>query len=136
MSQENVEFVRKVAKIWNLAGWQGVADSGLLHPKVEYHDDRRWPEARSTVGPVDLVKRFDEVLEVLGEESRVEVEQVLDGGGDQVVSIFRFGGVGRASGIHHDCRWGYVWRLQGGQIAYMQAYLAPEEALEAAGLRQ
>ena len=136
MSQENVEIVREVAKIWNLAGWQGVADRGLLHPEVEYHDDRGWPEARSALGAADLVKRFDEVLEVLGEESRVEVEQVLNGGGDQVVSIFRFRGVARASGIHHDYRWGYVWRLQEGQIVYMQAYLDPEEALEAAGLSE
>jgi hypothetical protein len=104
MSQENVEIVRKVAEIWNVAGWQGVADRGLLHPRIEYHDDRRWPEARSVVGTADLVKRFDEVLGVLGEESRVEVEQVLDAVGDQVVSIFRFGGVARASGIHHDYR--------------------------------
>src|SRR2546421_8603152 len=131
MSQENVEIVRKVAEIWNVAGWQGVAERGLLHPGVEYHDDRRWPEARSAVGTADLVKRFDEVLEILGEESRVEVEQILDAGGDQVLSIFRFGGVARASGIRHDYRWGYVWRLQDGQIVYMQAYLDPEEALEA-----
>jgi ketosteroid isomerase-like protein len=136
MSQENVEVVREVAEIWNSAGWQGVADRGLLHPKIEYHDDRRWPEARSAVGTGELVQRFDEVLEVLGEGSQVEVEQLLDAAEDQVVLIFRFRGVARASGIHHDYRWGYVCRVRDGQIVYMQAYLEPEKALEAAGLSE
>src|SRR6188508_1406577 len=122
MSEENVEIVRKMTDVWNETGWQGVADYGLLHPQVEYHDDKRWPEARSTSGVTELVERFEEILEVLGREAQVELEEVLDPGGDQVVSIFRFSGEARASGIQHDYRWGYVFRIRNGQIDYMQAY--------------
>jgi ketosteroid isomerase-like protein len=136
MSQENVEVVRRMAEVWNEAGWQGVVDKGLLHPEVEYHDDRRWPEARSAFGTSALVERFGEIMEVLGKEAEVDVEQLVDSGGDRVVVIFRFTGEARASGIRHDYRWGYVCRVRNGQIDYIQAYLEPEGALEAAGLRQ
>jgi ketosteroid isomerase-like protein len=136
MSGENVEVVRRMVEAWNEAGWQGVADRGLLHRDVEYHDDERWPEARSTVGASALVERFVEVMDVLGEDARVEVEELLDVGGDRVVMVFRFTGKARASGIHHDHRWGFVCRVKQGQITYVQAYLDPNEALEAAGLRE
>jgi ketosteroid isomerase-like protein len=135
MSEENVEVVRKMAEAFNEAGWQGIVDKGLLHPEIEYHDDRRWPEARSAFGTSEVLERFDEIMEVLGKEAAVDVEQLVDPGGDRVVIIFRFTGEARASGIHHDYRWGYVCRVREGQIDYIQAYLEPERALEAAGLR-
>jgi ketosteroid isomerase-like protein len=136
MSQENVEIVRKVVDVWNQAGWRGVADNGLLHPQVEYHDDKRWPEARSTSGATALVERFDEILEVLGNEGRADVEEVLDPGEDHVAAIVRFSGEARASGIQHDYRWGFVFRIRDGQVDYLRAYLEPELALEAAGLSE
>jgi ketosteroid isomerase-like protein len=134
MSQENVEVVRRMAQAWNEGGWEGVADRDLLHPAVEYHDDRRWPEARSAVGVSALVARFVEVMDVMGKEAKVEVEELLDAGENSVVLICRFTGEARASGLHHDYRWGFVCRVADQQITYIQAYLEPESALEAAGL--
>ncbi len=136
MSQENVDVVRAMAEAWNETGWEGVADRGLLDPEVEYHDDRRWPEARSTVGVAALAERFVEIMEVLGRNARVRVEEILDAGGDSVVMIFRFAGEARASGIRHDYRWGFVCRLKEARIRYIQAYLEPERALKAAGLAE
>ena len=134
MARENVETVRRMVELWNEAGWEGVANAGLLHPDVEYHDDERWPEARSAVGPPAIVDRFVEVLDVLGKDARAELEELLDAGGDSVVMLFRFTGEGRASGIHHDYRWGFLCRVRERKITYIQAYLEPERALEAAGL--
>ena len=99
MSQENVEVVRQLGEVWNESGFQGVVDQGLLHPDIEYHDDRRWPEARSAFGIAAFLERFDEFLEVFGEDARTTTEQVLDAGGDRVALIFRLTGRGRASGI-------------------------------------
>jgi ketosteroid isomerase-like protein len=136
MSQENVEVVRKMTEVWNQGGWQAVVDKGILHPEVEYHDDRKWPEARSTFGTAALVERFEDFMEVLGKDAEVDVERLVDPGGDRVVMIFRFTGKARASGIPHDYRWGFVCRVCHGQIDYIQAYLEPELALEAAGLKE
>ena len=133
-SKENVETVRRMVDVWNDQGWAGVSDQGLLHPEVEYHDDERWPEARSTVGPSALVDRFVEVMDVLGRDARAELEELHDAGGDSVVMLFRFTGEARASGLPHDYRWGFLCRVRERQITYIQAYLEPERALEAAGL--
>ena len=129
-----MEIVRRMVEAWNEAGWEGVADHGLLRPDVEYHDDEKWPEARSAIGASALVERFVEVMDVLGKDATVEVEELLDAGADRVVMVFRFTGEGRASGIQHDHRWGFVCRVKERQIDYVQAYLDPNEALEAAGL--
>jgi ketosteroid isomerase-like protein len=136
MSNEKMEVVRRMAASWNDAGWEGVADQGLLDRDVEYHDDPRWPEARSTVGPSALAERFVEVMDVLGTDAKVEIEELLDAGDDVVVMIFRFTGEARASGLHHDHRWGFVCRVSERQVAYIQAYLDPDRALEAAGLSE
>jgi ketosteroid isomerase-like protein len=136
MSQENVEIVRRVGEIWNESGWQGVIDQGLLHPELEYHDDSRWPEARSTYGLEAFLKRFEEFLEAYGEDASSTTEEVLDAGEDRVVLIFRLTTRGRASGIAHEYRWGFLNRVRDGQIVFMQAYLEPEQALEAAELQE
>jgi ketosteroid isomerase-like protein len=135
MSQENVEIVRRLGEVWNESGFAGLIEAGLVHPEVEYHDDARWPEARSTFGTSAFLERFSDFMDVFGGEARVETEQVLDGDGDRVVSIFRLTGRGRASGLPHEHRWGYLCRVRDGQIYFMQAFLEPEQALEAAGVR-
>ena len=136
MSQENLEVVRMMAEAFNQGGWERAIDDELLDPRIEYHDDRRWPEARSTFGASALVERFAEVLEVLGKNAHVEVEELFDCEDDWVLMTFRFSGEARASGIRHDYRWGFLCRVCDGQVDYIQAYLDPEEALQAAGLRE
>jgi hypothetical protein len=68
MTDGGVEVVRRMAEAFNRGGWQRVIDEGLLHPQVEYHDDRKWPEARSASGPSEIAERFDEVFDVLGKD--------------------------------------------------------------------
>ena len=136
MSQENVEVVRRVTQVWNQGGWEAVIEEGLLDPDIEYHDDKKWPEARSAFGATALVERFVEVMEVLGKDAEVEVEELFDCGEDRVTMIFRFRGEASASGIHHEYRWGYDCRVRDGQLNFIQAYLDPQEALEAAGLSE
>jgi ketosteroid isomerase-like protein len=136
MSQENVEIVRRVGEVWNESGWRGVIDQGLPHPEVEYHDDPKWPDARSTYGTEALIKRSDEFLEAFGEDASTTTEQVLDAGGDRVVIIFHFSVRGRASGIPDDYRWGFLCRVREGRVTFFQAYLEPHQALAAAGLSE
>ncbi len=135
MSQENVEIVRRMAEVWNERRWEGVIDDGLLHPDIEYHDDPAWPEARSAYGADALVDRFDEVLELIGRGAHVEVQRTV-ADGDQVGIVFGLSGEGAASHIPYEYRWGYLCRVEGGQIRYIQAYLNADEAIEAVGLRE
>jgi len=76
-------------------------------------------------------------LEVLGDEGdiTVTVEQVVDAG-ERQVPIVRIRGRATTSGIPFDHLWGYVVEVRAGRIAYLRAYYEPDEALEAAGLRE
>ena len=91
MSQENVAIVRRTTELWTRGGWQGAIDEGLVHPQVEYHDDKRWPEARSAYGTSALVQRFVDIMELLGKDAQLEVEELFDCAEDRVVMIFRSG---------------------------------------------
>src|SRR5262245_8058769 len=108
MPEEDVEVVRRMAQAFNQGRLKRAIDEGLIAPQIEYHDDKRWPGARSAVGTSALQERFVEVLEVLGEDGRAAVEELIDCDEGRVVMIFRFLGEGRASGIHHDYRWAFL----------------------------
>jgi ketosteroid isomerase-like protein len=49
---------------------------------------------------------------------------------------FGSGAHATASGVPFDHLWGYVVEVRDRQIAYIRAYYEPDEALEAAGLRE
>jgi ketosteroid isomerase-like protein len=135
MSRENLEIVRRMAAVWNERRWRGVIEAGLLDPGIEYHDDQDWPGARSAFGTAAFLDRFDEVLDAIGEGGHVEVERTA-GEGDYVCLVFRLSGEGTSSHIPYEYRWGFVCRVTGGQIDYIQAYLDPKRALQAVGLRE
>ena len=135
MSQENVELVGRMVQAWNERGWQGVVDDGLLDPDVEYHDDRSWPEARSTHGEKALAERFDEFMEAIGKRGHAEVKRTV-AHGSHVALVFRLSGVGTASDIPYAYSWGFLCRVKDNRIDYIQAYLNAEQALEAVGLSE
>jgi ketosteroid isomerase-like protein len=135
MSRENVELVRRMAEIWNLRRWRGVAGEGLLHPAVEYHDDPGWPESRSARGTDALIARFDEFEDAIAQDGRVEVERI-EAAGDYVALVFRLTGTGTASQAPYTYSWGFLCRVRDGQIDYIQAYLDAKQALESVGLSE
>jgi ketosteroid isomerase-like protein len=135
MSRENVELVRRMAQAWNERGWQGVVDDGLLDPDVEYHDDQDWPEARSTHGEQALVERFDEIMEAIGKRGHAEVKRTV-AHGSHVALVFQLSGEGTTSDVPYAHSWGFLCRVKGDRIDYIQAYLSAEEALEAASLSE
>lgn len=127
---ENAELVRRMADVWNERGWRGVVEEGILHPEVEYHDDPAWPEARSASGPAELVERFDEVLEAIGQGSHTTVEQIVAEGAN-VALVCRMTAEGSASRIPYEYRWGFLCRIKDGQVDYIRAYLDADEAVSA-----
>jgi ketosteroid isomerase-like protein len=65
---------------------------------------------------------------------RIEPVELVDGGGDVVVALLRFGGRARLSGVETDSRFGVVFWIRDGKIARGREYPTREQALEAAGL--
>ena len=62
-----------------------------------------------------------------------ELENITDLPPDRVVVANRVCGRGRGSGIEVNARVGQLWRLAGGQVAYVKMFQTEAEALDAAG---
>jgi ketosteroid isomerase-like protein len=67
---------------------------------------------------------------------RMELVELIDAGEDTVVALERFGGRARVSGVETDQTIGDVFTIRDGKIARGREYLTPQQAVEAAGLRE
>ena len=80
-----------------------------------------------------LRRSLEELFEAW-ESYSLELEQV-EPAGDRVLALVRERARGRTSGVEVDSRWGYLITVKDGQIARVEAYRDPEQAVEAAQSR-
>jgi ketosteroid isomerase-like protein len=132
MSEENVEAFRRAVEGANRRDVEALLAE--LDPDVEWH------AALTGLGGDSVWRGHDGVREFLP-----EVWDVLDTGfelpeirgvDDRVVALGRFRGRGKGSGVPAETPFGYVVDFRGGKAIRIQSYLDPNEALEAAGLRE
>jgi ketosteroid isomerase-like protein len=136
VTQQNVENLRAVLESWNLQAWsRGEADMSLLDPKVAYEDtnlpDHVGETYRGHKGVARATARWIEPYE----ELTSELEQIV-GEDDRLVSIHRVRGRARYSGIEAEGPLAYLWTFRAGKVIHFQSFRDPEEALDAAGLRE
>ena len=132
MSQENVEIVRRIYARW--APGSSPADSNLLHPDIEWVNPSYALEPGIRTG----IEAFTSITEGLDEtigDFRMDVERFIDAR-DRVVVIATMRGRGSASDVEIERRHGSVWTIRDGKAVRFQWFYEPDEALEAAGLRE
>jgi ketosteroid isomerase-like protein len=125
MSQENVELVRSIYRLWD----ENESARDLIDPELEYVNPPYAVESgtrhsRGTLGKIREVYP----------DFRVEPERFVDAGEDVVVI-----GVARgtsASGLEAQWRQGYVWTVHGDRAVRFRWFNDPKEALEAVGLSE
>jgi ketosteroid isomerase-like protein len=133
MSEENLEIVRR----WFAAGNRGGMDAAaeFWHPDINW---RAMEGALDDVGVFhgpDAMRRYYEQWEETFEDTRTEIEELIDRG-DQAVAVVR--GIGRMKGsdAEVDIRFAIVISFRDGKICRGREYATREEALEAAALRE
>jgi ketosteroid isomerase-like protein len=136
MSQENVENLRAFWEAWNPEAWRrGEGDMSLLDPEVIYEDtnlpDHVGESYRGHEGVARAGERWLEPFESL----TVELERIV-GAGERIVSVHRVKVRAQHTGIEFDEPVAYVWTFRDGKVIHFQSFRDPEEALEAAGLRE
>jgi ketosteroid isomerase-like protein len=132
VSAENVEVVR--------ACWDAWATSGLddyvsyMDPDVDWRAIEGAPDDH---GPIEgraalraYIADWDEMFENL---ANVPLE-IVDAGGDTVVSVQRVSGTAKLSGVPAELVYGVVYTVRDGLIASGREYATREQALEAAGV--
>ena len=132
MSRENVEVVRAMWAPYARGDFE--ASLGAYAEDTVWDDTRYRPDGAVHLGRdalVDLVRTW----RAAWEDYDIEVEEVLDAGDDRVAVVLLETGRGKGGGVEVTNRWGQVMTVRGGQIVHTMVYRAPEEALEAVGLR-
>src|SRR5689334_17991226 len=134
MLRENVEMVRRGYGRWIATG---EFSPELAHPDFVWDMStfRGWPEGRTYVG-LEGIAEFIAAWTEAWDDWELEVEDYIDAGDAGVVTIGRQRGRSKATGVPVEMRFGQVWAIQDGQSIRMQMYASPEDALEAAGLRE
>jgi ketosteroid isomerase-like protein len=140
MSRENVEVARLVFEAEARGDTQAVLD--LYDPEIEW-DNSRSPVAdfAGTVGRVfrgrdGVHKAFREWYEAW-EKVESEVEELIDAGGEHVVSVFTYRARGRTSGAEVEFRhMAGAWTIRNGKVVRVVWLPTREDALEAVGLSE
>lgn len=137
MSRDNAEKLRAFTGTWTTAddALNLSADMSLLDPNVIYEDNVLPDHTREAYrGHEGVLRAIWTWLEPY-ERFRIDLEQII-GTGDRLVSIHRFEGKARSSGIETEIRYAYLWVFRDGRIIRFVAFRHPEQALEAAGLSE
>jgi ketosteroid isomerase-like protein len=107
----------------------------LLDAEVTYKDtnlpDHAGETYRGREGVIRATERWAEPYE----ELTGELEQIV-GAGDRLVSIHRVRAKTRHTGIEFEASVAYLWIFRGGKVIHFRSFGSPQEALEAAGLRE
>jgi ketosteroid isomerase-like protein len=128
MSQENVDVVAE----FFAAQRDPVRFYELLDPHVVFINRPSALENRPFVGHEGIRQWVRNFRESLGDYS-VEVTELIDAGGDQVVACCRFIGSGASSGVPFEGLQHSVFTLLNGKIVRCQGFDDRADALEAVG---
>jgi uncharacterized protein len=131
MSQENVEIMRRSIDAWN----RGDHAEALAYfaPEVEWHTSGEFADQGVYRGHAGVERLWAELEEDM-EELNISVSDIR-AVGDKVFVAGTVRGRGKQSKAGFEQPWWYVATLRDGLTVRVEAYLDPEQALEAAGLQ-
>jgi ketosteroid isomerase-like protein len=135
MSQQNVEGFKRAVEANNRRDVEAFLDE--LDPEVEWH-----PGLPALLGGEATVGRGHEGARALLRDVydalaafHFEISEIRDLG-DRIVAFGRMHARGRESGAETESPWNYVVDYRNGKATLIRTYLDPQEALDAAGLRE
>ena len=94
------------------------------------------PGYQGVINGKDAVIEFWRDYSDTWDEYALEVIEIREAGGDQVVVVADERGRGKGSGASFERRSGSIFTLRGGSVVKMKFMPSGEAALEAAGLRE
>jgi ketosteroid isomerase-like protein len=138
MSQQNVEVVQRVFDA--VARRDTAAVLALYDPKVE------WDTSRGSLGELlggtvyhghEGLRSLFHQLHEPWESYEDHLEELIDAGGEEVITVVTTRGRGRATGIEVEQRHqAAVWTIRNQKVARVVWFSTRAEALEATGLAE
>ena len=132
MSRENMDVVRRV---YDAASRRDSAVVlALYDPEVELDNTRLEVVSGGVYHGHAGLRAFFRQWNEAWESVDYDVEELIDAGGDQVVSVVSRHGRGRSSGVEVAIRVALLWTIRGGKVTSVIWFPTREDALEAAGI--
>jgi ketosteroid isomerase-like protein len=130
MSQENVEIIRKMFEAYASGDFE--ASLADFDPEVEFDVSIR-PEGGLYRGPEGVAEAMRSWTGTW-DDFRIEIEEIIDAGGDRVLAVDRQSGRGKGSGAPLDQQTFSVFTIRAGKIVRVVWLQTREQAFrEAAG---
>jgi ketosteroid isomerase-like protein len=130
MSEENVEVVRRVYKLAEARGVEGLLE--LATDDIVWISDSRFPGGGTYVGKENVHRWLNKIW--IYAEVSVDVEEIIDLD-DRALGITRFHGV-YSDAPPVDWPWCHLFWFRDGLISQAQSFFDRADALEAAGLSE
>jgi ketosteroid isomerase-like protein len=131
MSQENVEMVRSIYEAINRRDW----DAAFRNEAPDFELTTPPGPRAGTYRGREECQGYLEGWITAFEAMTVEPEEIFERG-DEVVVFVRVGAQPKGTSAEIEIRNGHVWTIRDGMVVSMRLFAKPEEALEAAGLRE
>jgi ketosteroid isomerase-like protein len=132
MSKDNVEIVRTFYDAWARDEFPGPLE--LMDREIEYVNPAGAVEPGTRRGVIAFRRAVERVFE--GWEAWEAEPEKFTEVGDQVAVMLRYRARGRGSGLEVEGRESALWTLRNGKVVRYAWFHEPEDALEAAGLRE
>ena len=130
MSEQNVVVVRSRWEAFLRNDFEAALSA--FEPDVEW-DGTNLPDGKVSRGLDAVVEHLTKWAETW-EIWEIELEQVIDAGGDQAIAFIRERGRTKA-GLEVNERHSELYTVRNGKIAYRRGFSDADEALSVAGLR-
>ena len=133
-----MEIVRRVFEEFNRGGPAAVISTGFLASEFVWDGTRAEVPGVGVYRGLTAVRSFfekDWFAAFPFEDWEIHIEEPIDNG-DQVIVTSRQQGRGASSGAGTALTLGNIFTFRNGEIVHLQVFRRPEEALEAAGLRE
>jgi ketosteroid isomerase-like protein len=134
MSDDEVRLFQTWAQ--QLAETDSPLDFLYEHMWAHDIDHRAIEGAIDDVGPIigrDAMRAYVADWYEMFADLTIAPEEILDGGSERVIVVWRVTGTARASGVPTELRYAAVYTIRGGKVARGREYMTKAEALAAIG---
>jgi ketosteroid isomerase-like protein len=132
MSRKNVEILRHIWATWTSEDML-TASLDSFHPEVKWHTREDAPDAGVYHGHEGVEKLMGFWRDTFV-ELRLEAEEFIDGGDDDVIVPMRVYGRGKTSDVAVELHYTFVCKVRDGRIVEVREFTSKAEALEAVGI--
>jgi ketosteroid isomerase-like protein len=135
MSEEKADVIRRALSSFNAEGVSKAAE--FWDPEIVWHTDPLVPEPGEYSG-IDAVRAYLEGYMRAFGAFRIEIHQIIDLGGDELLAVTTASGhpLGSTDRDTQFLDWCFIQTVRKGKILRIRSFLSKARAFEAAGLSE